>query len=46
MIKPHDKRRFLFSDATVTANVYSHLMPGAQADAAEAVDRLFAGLPG
>ena len=39
------QERLGHSDYAVTANVYSHLMLGAQADAAEAVDRLFENVP-
>lgn len=40
------QERLGHSDYTLTANTYSHLMQGAQADAAERVDQLFAELRG
>jgi integrase len=39
------QKRFGHSDYTVIANTYSHLMQGAQAEAAEKVDRLFSNVP-
>ena len=39
------QERLGHSDYTLTANTYSHLMKGAQAEAAEKVDRLFVNVP-
>ncbi|MEO2036167.1 MAG: tyrosine-type recombinase/integrase [Planctomycetaceae bacterium] len=39
------QERLGHSDYSLTANTYTHLMQGAQADAAEAVDRLFENVP-
>ena len=39
------QERLGHSDYTLTANTYSHLLQGAQADAAEKVDLLFASTP-
>ena len=39
------QERLGHSDFSITANTYSHLLQGAQADAAEKVDGLFANVP-
>ena len=39
------QNRLGHSDFAVTANTYSHLLQGAQAEAAEQLDRLFENIP-